>query len=66
MSDETILSRRGLFVKMGILFNGFVAAALAVPIGRFLLSSITRGRDKGYLDWVPLGPVAHFPEGRRG
>jgi len=56
-------SRRGLFMKLGILFNGCVAAALAVPIGRFLLSSITRGRANGYLDWVTLGPVSHFPEG---
>lgn len=64
MSNETtIISRRGLFMKLGMLFNGCVAAALAVPIGRFLLSSITRGRANGYLDWVSLGPVAQFPEG---
>ena len=43
MSNETTLSRRGLFTRMGILANGIVAAALAVPLGRFLLSSITRG-----------------------
>ena len=63
MSNDTTLSRRGLFMKLGILFNGLVAAALAVPIGRFLLSSITRGRANGYLDWVSLGPVTQFPEG---
>jgi Rieske Fe-S protein len=63
MPNDTTLSRRGLFVKLGILFNGCVAAALAVPIGRFLLSSITRGRANGYLDWVSLGSVAQFPEG---
>jgi Rieske Fe-S protein len=63
MPNDTTLSRRGLFMKLGILFNGCVAAALAVPIGRFLLSSITRGRANGYLDWVSLGPVAQFPEG---
>src|SRR5260370_28344622 len=62
MPNDTTLSRRGLFMKLGILFNGCVAAALAVPIGRFLLSSITRGRANGYLDWVSLGPVAQFPE----
>ena len=37
MSDENRLSRRGLFMKLGILFNGLVATALAVPIVRFLL-----------------------------
>jgi Rieske Fe-S protein len=63
MSNETTLSRRGLFMKLGILFNGMVAAALALPIGRFLLSSITRGRANGYLSWVPLGRVSAFPEG---
>ena len=63
MPNDTTLSRRGLFMKLGMLFNGVVAAALAVPIGRFLLSSITRGRSNGYLDWVSLGPVSHFPEG---
>jgi Rieske Fe-S protein len=63
MPDDTTLSRRGLLMKLGILFNGCVAAALAVPIGRFLLSSITRGRANGYLDWVSLGSVTQFPEG---
>jgi quinol---cytochrome c reductase iron-sulfur subunit, bacillus type len=63
MSNETLMTRRRLFTKIGILFNGVVAAALAVPIGRFLLSSITRGRANGYLSWVSLGPVGQFPEG---
>jgi Rieske Fe-S protein len=48
---------------MAILFNGLVAAALAVPVTRFLLSSITRGRASAYLSWVPLGKVSEFPEG---
>jgi len=63
MPNDTTLSRRGLFTKLGMLFNGVVAVGLAVPIGRFLLSSITRGRDNGYLNWVSLGPVSQFPEG---
>jgi Rieske Fe-S protein len=63
MTNDTTLSRRGIFMKLGILFNGLVGAALAVPIGRFLLSSITRGRSNGYLDWVSLGRVSAFPEG---
>jgi Rieske Fe-S protein len=50
-------------MKLGILFNGAVAAALAVPIGRFLFSAVTRGRGNGYLDWVSLGRVDEFPEG---
>jgi Rieske Fe-S protein len=63
MSNENTLSRRGLFMKLGILFNGLVAAALGVPILGFLLSSVTRGRANAYLSWVPLGPVSEFPEG---
>jgi quinol---cytochrome c reductase iron-sulfur subunit, bacillus type len=64
MSNETMLSRRGLFMKLGILFNGIVASALAVPIGKFLMSSITRGRGNGYLSWVSLGRTSQFPEGQ--
>ncbi len=37
MPNENSISRRGLFMKLGILFNGLVATALAVPIVRFLL-----------------------------
>src|SRR5262249_45899143 len=63
MSTETSMTRRGLFMKLGIVFNGAVAAVLAVPIVRFLLSSVTLGRDNGYTAWVPLGRVSDFPEG---
>ena len=62
MPNETI-TRRGMLMKLGILFNGLVGAALAVPITRFLLSSVTRGRASAYLSWVPLGPISQFPEG---
>lgn len=63
MADPTTLTRRGFFTKMGILFNGLVATALAVPIVGFLLSAISRGRANEYLAWVPLGRVSDFPEG---
>jgi menaquinol-cytochrome c reductase iron-sulfur subunit len=63
MSIDKTLSRRGLFMKMGILFNGLAAMVLAVPIVRFLLSSVTSGRANGYLSWVSLGNVSQFPEG---
>jgi quinol---cytochrome c reductase iron-sulfur subunit, bacillus type len=63
MSNETKFTRRGLLMRMGMLFNGLVATALAVPVTRFLLSSVTRGRANAYLSWVSLGPVSGFPEG---
>ena len=63
MSNENMLSRRGLLMKFGMLFNGLVAIALAFPVVRFLFSSITHGRENGYLSWVPLGRIGEFPEG---
>ena len=63
MTTDTSLTRRGMLVKVGLLLNGLVAAALAVPIVGYILSSLTRGRGGAYLSWVPLGPVAQFPEG---
>ena len=60
---DASLSRRGFFMKLGILFNGVAAIILALPIARFLFSSITRGRENGYLSWVRLGDVGNFPEG---
>jgi menaquinol-cytochrome c reductase iron-sulfur subunit len=63
MPNEDTISRRGLFMKLGILFNGVVAMALAVPILRFVLAPFMRGRANGYLEWVPLGRVSEFPEG---
>ena len=63
MSHENMLSRRGLFMKVGMLFNGLVAIALALPIVRFVLSSVTGDRGNTYLSWVPLGRVSEFPEG---
>ena len=61
--SEASLSRRGFFMKLGILFNGFAAIVLALPVARFLFSSITRGRGSGYLSWVSLGDASNFPEG---
>jgi Rieske Fe-S protein len=63
MPNETTISRRGIFMKLGILFNGFVAAAMALPIGQYLLSSLTRGRGDGYRAWVSVGRVNDYPEG---
>ena len=62
-TTDTTISRRGFFMKLGIVFNGLAAAVVAVPIVGFLVSAITRGRGNGYLSWVQLGKVADFPEG---
>ena len=63
MENDNAITRRGLFMKLGILFNGLVAVVLAVPIVRFLLSAVARENQDEYLSWVTLGPVGQFPEG---
>jgi len=63
MTTNDEISRRRLFVKLGILFNTAVAAVLAVPIVRYFFSSVTRARSGVYLSWVSLGPIDQFPEG---
>jgi len=63
MSDEKTLSRRSLFMKVGIFFNAVIASALGVPIVGYVLSSVVRSRSSSYLSWVPLGSVNEFPEG---
>ena len=63
MENDDTITRRGLFMRLGILFNGLVAVVLAVPIVRFLLSAVARENQDEYLSWVTLGPVGQFPEG---
>jgi Rieske Fe-S protein len=63
MAIQNTISRRAMLLKLGILLNGLVAIVLALPIVRFLFSSVSRGRAGGYLSWVSLGSVDQFPEG---
>lgn len=60
---DTSLSRRRFLMKLGIVFNAFAAMVVAVPIVRFLFSSVTGERARGYLSWVSLGELGEFPEG---
>jgi menaquinol-cytochrome c reductase iron-sulfur subunit len=61
MSD---LSRRQMFLKLGVAFNGAVGALLGIPIVGYILSPLTRGRNGGYDRWIPLGPIDRFPAGQ--
>jgi Rieske Fe-S protein len=56
------MSRRALF-KIGLLFNGVIGAALAVPIVRYLLSPVSRAKGDRYEAWLSLGPLEQFPAG---
>jgi menaquinol-cytochrome c reductase iron-sulfur subunit len=57
------VTRRDLFMKLGIFLNGIVGVILAVPIVRYLLSPVARERKAGYESWIPLGNVEQFPSG---
>jgi menaquinol-cytochrome c reductase iron-sulfur subunit len=63
MTVPTDLTRRELFMKIGIVLNGIVGVILAVPILRYLLSPVARDRNKGYDSWVALGGLEQFPSG---
>jgi Rieske Fe-S protein len=56
-------TRRTVLMKIGILCNALVAAVIAVPAVRFLLSSVSRARAEGYTAWVSIGSASQFPEG---
>lgn len=64
MTLPTGLTRRDLLMKIGIFFNGIVAAILAVPIVRYVLSPVAHERKGGYQSWVPLGDLDQFPAGQ--
>ena len=61
--SEAGISRRAMLFKVGLLFNGFVAAMLAVPILGYLLSPAIREKKVGYESWLSLGGLEQFPAG---
>jgi Rieske Fe-S protein len=63
METQDAPSRRGVLMKLAILCNGVVGAVLAIPVVRFVLSSVTRGSGDAYRSWVSLGSAGQFPEG---
>lgn len=62
-TTERTISRRGLFLKLGMLLNGIAALAFAIPIVRYIFETFPRPHAKGYLSWISLGPTLQFPEG---
>jgi Rieske Fe-S protein len=59
--DPLTVSRRWLLLKVGALFNVLVGVAVAVPVVKYLLSSVKP--DDAYKSWVSLGSVDTFPVG---
>lgn len=59
--DPLTVSRRWLLLKIGVLFNAVVGAAVAVPVVKYLLSPVKPDAD--YKSWISLGSVDSFPVG---
>jgi quinol---cytochrome c reductase iron-sulfur subunit, bacillus type len=64
MTEPAGTSRRSVLMKLGLLINGMVAAILAVPVVRYILSPVSHGRKGGYESWLPLGELEQFPVGQ--
>ncbi|HUB81649.1 MAG TPA: Rieske 2Fe-2S domain-containing protein [Bryobacteraceae bacterium] len=58
------MTRRGMLIQIGVLLNGAVGVALAIPIVRYLLSPVLRERKPGYESWISLGSLDRFPAGQ--
>jgi quinol---cytochrome c reductase iron-sulfur subunit, bacillus type len=61
--SEAEISRRAMLFKFGLVFNGLVAAMLAVPILGYILSPAIREKKVGYESWLSLGGLEKFPTG---
>jgi len=57
--EEKNLTRRWLFLKIGIALNGLVGLAVATPVIGYLFSPIKRREQ--YIHWISLGNVNLFP-----
>ena len=57
------VNRRAFLTYVAMGFNAVVAAALGVPIVRYVLSPIARAGDPGYDSWLSLGSLEQFPAG---
>ncbi|HEU5342224.1 ubiquinol-cytochrome c reductase iron-sulfur subunit [Edaphobacter sp.] len=56
-------SRRTFLFKLSLVLNGAVGVVLAVPIVGYLLGPAAK-KAAAANSWVPLGPLADFPEGQ--
>ncbi len=64
MTPPNEFSRRGMLVKVGLLFNGAIGIVLALPVLGYILSPMIRARKTGYDSWLSLGSLDQFPEGQ--
>jgi quinol---cytochrome c reductase iron-sulfur subunit, bacillus type len=64
MTRPDDMSRRTMFVKLGLVFSGIVGTITAVPILSYLLSPLIRDRNGRDESWLALGAVDRFPAGQ--
>jgi Rieske Fe-S protein len=57
------LSRREMFLKLGLFVGGIVGMILGVPIVGYLLSPVMQDRKRRDESWLSLGSVDQFPRG---
>ena len=55
------ITRRGMLFTVGIALNAIAAALLAIPVVGFILAP---ARRRSWQQWIVLGAVSDFPEGR--
>jgi menaquinol-cytochrome c reductase iron-sulfur subunit len=63
MTVPNDMTRRQVFVKIGIFLNAVVGVILAVPVLRYLLSPVVGGAQSRNESWVALGNLQQFPSG---
>jgi quinol---cytochrome c reductase iron-sulfur subunit, bacillus type len=61
-ADKNEISRREVFVKIGLLLNGLAALVLATPVIGYLMSPILESQRNGFKRWIALGQLDEFPE----
>ena len=61
MTTSAPVTKRA-FLKLGLLMNGMIGAALAIPVLRYVLSPAIR-RPAGADAWISLGALERFPIG---
>jgi len=63
MSVSEGTSRRGILLKIGLIFNGAAGVVLGVPIVRYLLAPLIREPGTPSETWLSLGSLDQFPAG---
>jgi menaquinol-cytochrome c reductase iron-sulfur subunit len=63
MTGSDRLTRRELFLKIGLLFGSLVSTMVAVPIVGYVLSPLVHDRKARVGSWLSLGSLDQFPTG---